>query len=189
MSHGWISAARSSIFAAKTIAFVGFVVFDLWLSQKSYMGVGHQTIYLKTPNRSPSNVPRAGNIFGEFCHTLHAPPYTFTRAHALSHACWHHCWRHPATSALVASSTNVIPATSRWRNQVASLLTSLAHVIADVIFSLTFTSGSWLFQHWLWLLESWPLTFSRVDFCSPGAPYPVFCIDFIFAVHFCILCF
>ena len=39
-------------------------------------------------------------------------------------------------------------------------------------------------HHWLW-----PLTFSRVDFCNLGAPYPVFCVDFIFAVYFCIFCF
>ena len=29
----------------------------------------------------------------------------------------------------------------------------------------------------------------ELTFCSPGAPYPVFRVDFIFAVYFCIFCF
>ena len=29
----------------------------------------------------------------------------------------------------------------------------------------------------------------ELSFCSPGAPYPVFRVDFIFAVYFCIFCF
>ena len=29
----------------------------------------------------------------------------------------------------------------------------------------------------------------QVDFCNLGAPYSVFRVDFIFAVHFCIFCF
>ena len=47
------------------------------------------------------------------------------------------------------------------------------------------------------LTFSWRLTLTRFDcwlwpeltFCSTGAPYPVFHVDFIFAVHFCIFCF
>ena len=35
------------------------------------------------------------------------------------------------------------------------------------------------FDHWF---------FSRVHFFSPDFSYPVFCVDFIFAVYFCILC-
>ena len=30
--------------------------------------------------------------------------------------------------------------------------------------------------------------FSRVVFCSPGFPCPIFCVGFIFAICFCILC-
>ena len=30
--------------------------------------------------------------------------------------------------------------------------------------------------------------FSRVVFCNPGSPYPIFRVDFIFAICFCILC-
>ena len=35
-------------------------------------------------------------------------------------------------------------------------------------------------DRWLWL-SYWPLTFSMVDFYSPGSPYPVFRVDSIFA--------
>ena len=39
----------------------------------------------------------------------------------------------------------------------------------------------------LWLtVDRW--LFSSVDFCSPGSPYPVFHVDFIFVFCFCILC-
>ena len=33
------------------------------------------------------------------------------------------------------------------------------------------------------------LTFGELTFCNPGAPYPVFRVDFNFAVHFHIFCF
>ena len=76
----------------------------------------------------------------------------------------------------------------KWRHQChvtcwhhrPHLLTSPA-MSADVIID---------FDHWFWLMvdfDRW--LFARVDFCSPGAPYPVFRVDFIFAVYFCIFCF
>ena len=43
-----------------------------------------------------------------------------------------------------------------------------------------------LCQHPLTLIVDF---FSRVDFCSPSSPYPIFRIDFIFAIYFCIFCF
>ena len=47
----------------------------------------------------------------------------------------------------------------------------------------------WL-DHWLWPMVDFNCwLFARVDFRSPGAPYPVFHVDFIFTIHFCIFCF
>ena len=92
-SQGWISAIRSSIFAAKTTAFVGSIVFDLWLRHKSYRRVGRQTIYLVTPDRSPSNVPQALTHWQCFRWVLPraALHLTHLRApHVPTRAYWHH---------------------------------------------------------------------------------------------------
>ena len=91
-----------------------------------------------------------------------------TRPHAL-HAlvdvihvnpCLRHCWRHLLVSAV------------------------------DVILWL-WVFDRWLLKvdHWLWPgidFDRW--LFSMVDFFNPGSSYPVFHVDFIFAVCFCILC-
>ena len=63
----------------------------------------------------------------------------------------------------IHSSTDVIATSSCW------LLTALTLTVDFCLWP-----GRWLF--------------SKVDFCNPGSPYLVFCIDFIFAVCFCILC-
>ena len=60
--------------------------------------------------------------------------------------------------------------------------------LADVIIDKLLTCVD--FDRWLWLrvdFDRW--LFARVDFCNPGAPYPVFRVDFIFAVYFFIFCF
>ena len=99
----------------------------------------------------------------------HAPPASSTRRHALPRA------NVPLlTSALgdvichviATSSADVICHGIRWRHLPRHLLTS----------SLTLTVD---FDRWLWL---------GVDFFSSGSSYPVFRVDFIFAVYFCILC-
>ena len=94
---------------------------------------------------------------------LHAPP----RAEYFLHA--------PDLHQLTSALGDVITATSPadiidhicWRHPPHQLTSSLTLTRVD-------------FDHWL---------FPIVDFCNPGAPYPVFRIDFIFAVYFCIFCF
>ena len=135
---------KSSIFATKTTAFVGFVVFDLWLRHKSYKRVGRQTIYSTKLDQSPSDVPRALMRWKQFRWVLPRISCAVVRLHVPSHACWHHCWYHSTMSALAASSADIIFATSRWHHQLALSLTS---------------SPAWLWplaidsiKHWLWLL-------------------------------------
>ena len=108
---------------------------------------------------------------------LHALSLQVTRSHVplCASTCSH------ALHALLTSS-HVSPCLHCcWRHLLASA--------ADVILWL------WVFDRWLlgwpliltvrWL---WPLTFLMVDFFSPGSSYPVFRVDFIFSVCFCILC-
>ena len=103
---------------------------------------------------------------------LHAPTRSYMHLHMPSRACWHHCWHNLATSTLVASSANVISSRHRWRHlQIDFDLRQLT------LSTLTLTSGELT------------VDLFRVDFCNPGASYPVFQVDFIFAIHFCIFCF
>ena len=89
----------------------------------------------------------------------HAPSRADTMLHALSRACTRQ-W----------PSADVSP---RWRHLPRHLLmSSTTHLLTS---ALTVDFDRWLF--------------AIVDFCSPGAPYPIFRVDFIFAVYFCIFCF
>ena len=103
-------------------------------------------------------------------YSLHAPPCARSAPADVSLR-WHHhchvtCWRHYCHITC-------------WRHR-PHLLTSPA-TSADFIID---------FDRWFWLrvdFDRW--LFVIVDFCSPGAPYLVFRVDFIFAVYFCIFCF
>ena len=101
-------------------------------------------------------------------HAAHMPSHALTSLHAPR---WHHCWRHPCQPSLRRC----------WRHVLAS--------VVDIILWL------WGFDYWLFSLtvdfdqavdfDCW--LFSRIDFFRLGSPYPVFRVDFIFAVCFCIL--
>ena len=86
-----------------------------------------------------------------------------------------------------------------FKSRVVTRLNPLANIIADVIHDSPRLHRCWHYLlasvvdiiFWLWGLtvdfDRW--LFSMVDFFSLGSPYPVFHVDFIFAVCFCILCF
>ena len=95
------------------------------------------------------------------------PPRASTRPHALSRARFL-----LLTSALVMSSLPRHLLTSLPRHLLTS---SLTRTLTSVDFDLQLT-----------LIIDFLL---ELTFCSPGAPYPVFRVDFIFAVYFCIFCF
>ena len=95
---------------------------------------------------------------------LHAPPRARSALADVSPKWRHHChvtcWHH--------------------RPHLLTSPTTSADIIVDKLLT--------------WVDFDWGLIltvdfFARVDFCSPGAPYPVFHVDFIFAIHFCIFCF
>ena len=116
-----------------------------------------------------SNLPRAARILGVTGTHLHASPILLTRRHAPTRACTRQF-----------SPADVSP---RWRHLPRHLprhlMTSSATSSADVIIDQD------VYQRWLWLrvdFDRW--LFARVDFCSPGALYPVFRLDFIFAIYF-----
>ena len=131
----------------------------------------------------------------------HAPPCAAQSFWATAHAPYAplHIWVvHPCapTRRIFRSCTLTCLTHSRWRRSatlalVASSLMSLACVIVDVTClrqSMTSSFDFGRFDHWL----SVGLTinfFLELNFCSPGAPYPVFQVDFIFAVYFCIFFF
>ena len=101
----------------------------------------------------------------------HVPPESHCNvSYALPAAHWSHLLTSSATSALVAlllmSSSDVI---IKW-DPVSAYVSLCWPLTID-------------------LIGRWPLTESELTFCSPGAPYPVFRVDFIFAVYFCIFCF
>ena len=79
------------------------------------------------------------------------------------------CWRHFAISVLADVIFQVATNVICWRHRPISLLTSFV-------------------DRWLW--PGLAVDFlAELTFCSLGAPYPVFCIYFIFVVHFCIFFF
>ena len=96
-----------------------------------------------------------------------------TRRHAPSRA---------STASLTSSLTSAL--TACWRHCLRHPLTSPSESVFSVDFRLTVDFD------WPLTVDRWPLIvdFFRVDFFSPGSPYPVFRVDFIFAVCFCILC-
>ena len=109
--------------------------------------------------------------------TAHAPSRASSFCHAPA------CARVPLlTSALgdvichviAMSSIDVICHDICWRHLPWHPLTSSATAPTDVIVDQTVDFDRWLFL--------------RVDFFSPSSSYPVFRVDFIFAVCFCILC-
>ena len=92
---------------------------------------------------------------------------TPTHRHAPQPSRWRHCWRHPRQP-LLAPLLMSLAYISRWR-----------HPLTLGVWSLTFSRLTVDFDCWL---------FSMVDFFSLGSSYPIFHVDFIFAVCFCILC-
>ena len=108
--------------------------------------------------------PRAARI-------LHAPPHVVTHPHALPRAVTRQ------VPLVDVSPSDVIIATS-FADVTA---TSSADVIVDQDVDLTVD-----FDLQLTLTVDF---LSKLTFCSPGASYPVFRIDFIFAVYFCIFFF
>ena len=117
------------------------------------------TAHLRFPSRAPTH--------------RNFKSRAFTRSHAPSRAS-----TLPLTSLLTASTSAF----------VTPLLTSLA-CISRWCHLLTLEVSS-RFDHWpLTLTEPLTVDFSpKVDFCSQGSSYPVFHVDFIFVVFFCILC-
>ena len=85
------------------------------------------------------------------------------------------------------------PLAAHWRHS----LTPSVDVICHVSPSCLLADVTWWCHHPIstqlgYVSLCWLLTVDfdpELTFCSPGAPYPVFRIDFIFAVHFCIFCF
>ena len=142
-------------------------------------------LFLQVPLRSSSDdLTARGNltIIGAATHP-HAPPensardltrstrrldssHASTRRHALSRASTR---QGPLTD---VSPSNVIIATS-FADVTAT--SSLTRPLTSVDFDLRLTLT----------VDFLP----ELTFCSPGAPYPVFHVDFIFAVYFCIFCF
>ena len=100
---------------------------------------------------------------------LHAPPGFFTRLYVPSRASTR-C--HAPDPLADVSPSDVI------------IATSFADVIATSSLTRPLTSVD--FDLWLTLIVDF---LPELTFCSPGAPYPVFRVDFIFAVYFCIFCF
>ena len=98
-------------------------------------------------------------------------PRASTHFHALSRARFL-----LLTSALVTSSLPHHLLTSLPRHLLTSSLTrTLTRLLTSVDFDLQLTL----------IIDFLP----ELTFCSPGAPYLVFRVDFIFAVYFCIFCF
>ena len=141
------------------------------------------------PHRSCHAPSRATRKFYARAHALHAPPGSFTRLHASSRAPMRiHALSRARFLLLTSALSDVITATSHhvicWRH---------CHVICwchpwpgrwpDHWPVLTFIVD---FDLWLTLTIDF---FARVDFYNPSAPYPVFRVDFNFAVYFCIFCF
>ena len=92
-----------------------------------------------------------------------AQRFCVSAPHTVLSSNWHHLWHHQCHSTLATSASS-------------HLLTLVPRHPAD---------------RWPRWLEPLTLTtrwlFSKVDFFSPGSPYLVFCVNFIFAVCFCIL--
>ena len=114
-----------------------------------------------------------------------APPRTSTRCHAPGLVCWRHHLCHVSPSCV----------SIHWSADVISTSSSVVDRWPPVdhwLWQLTFVVDRWpSVDRWHWLVVDrwlWSLTFPRVDFFCPGSPYPVFRVDFIFAVCFCILC-
>ena len=111
-------------------------------------------IYKTVKDSTSSETARAAQSFCRVDHALHALPGPSMRSHAPARAC--------------------------FLLLMLALVTSSATTSADQDVDLTVD-----FDHWLWLrvdFDRW--LFARVDFCSPGAPYLIFRVDFIFAVYF-----
>ena len=201
--------ARSLITATKITTSVGSSTSDLQLRHKTYHHVDFQAIYTKPLGSSSSNHPciatRRSKIQQLF-HVPHAPSLLLRSTHSMppsksSFFNLHHRRRigliglptrpHTPTKSPARIESRASHATGhlwchRWRHHYTSAsMPALADVfnlrhLADIIV---------VVDHWLWL---WLLIvdfFSELTFCSPGAPCLVFCVDFIFAVHFCIFCF
>ena len=101
---------------------------------------------------------------------LHAPPGFFTRLHALPRAV-----THQGPLADVSPSDVIIATSFADVTATSSLTRTLTRPLTIVDFDLRLTLT----------VDFLP----ELTFCSPGAPYPVFRVDFIFAVYFCIFCF
>ena len=128
-------------------------------NRESLNAVGDRT----HPHTSPK-------VSGRLITRHHAPVLQITRSTRL-------------LTSLLTSSTSAFTAplltspdcVSRWRHPLTLgiwPLTSRLNVDFDRVLTLT--------VRWL---------FSKVDFFCPGAPYPIFRVDFIFVVYFCIFCF
>ena len=123
----------------------------------------------RAPTRHPkllfrlSHTKRTPTRRSFFSRTVHTPSRTYTRLNSLADV---------SPSCAVADVTCL-------RQPLTSSSDS-----GD----LTVDFSSWPLTLTLTLtVDSWLL--SELTFCNPGAPYPVFRVDFIFAVHFCIFCF
>ena len=114
--------------------------------------------------------PRATRILGVTGMRLHAPPIKPTRRHAPTRSTTRrHVPARARVPLLTSALSDVIHHVICWHHPPRHLLTSL---LTRPLTALTLTVDF----------------FHRVDFFSPGSSYPVFRVDFIFAVCFCILC-
>ena len=142
-----------------------------WSYHRDRLVLIYKTVKASTPSETARAPTRHSKfLYGWSCapcasKLCHAPPSSATRLHVPSLAVK---LRHASSRACTRqfSPANVSP---RWHHLPRHLLTSsLTRQFTCVDF------GRWLFF--------------RVDFFSLGSSYPVFCVDFIFAVCFYILC-
>ena len=162
------------------LTFCRYIVIALCWSTNSWKSHGYQSPHV------PPCVDQAICVEDHTPTHLHVPLHIWvvslcasmhrafkSRAFTHFHAPQHFCWLHSTTLALALS------------------LMSLACISCWHHLQLSLTSGSWpltfiKFDCWLsvGLIVDF---FLELPFCSPSAPYPVFCVDLIFVVHFCIL--
>ena len=139
-------------------------------------------IYTIVKASTPSETARSAQRLCSADHAPHAPLHIWVLSHApprvvtLGHAS-------PRTfTRLILSLTSLLMSSTSTLAWVVADITCLCQPLTSSfdLEGLTIDFNRAVdFDHWF---------FSRVDFFSPDFSYPVFCVDFIFAVCFCILC-
>ena len=212
--QGWISIVRSSSFTAKITAIIGSITSDLRLRHKTYHCVAFQSIYTMLPETSLFDHPRVAIRRSKFQQnhpralpTISIAPIlspsplselSFSDLHSRKIISHIGCLMCPHTPPKI--HCNISYASHALHAPPCCPLTSLVDVICHISPSYSLADVTYWCHHLVntqstltsAFVDSWPLTWQgidrwlwhRVDFCSPGAPYPVFRVDFIFAVYF-----